>query len=543
VTTATTAEEFAEPPSLILTGGIVHTLDPSRPRAEAIAVRGDRIAAVGSLQEVRRAVNPAAAVIDLAGRTVTPGLVDGHCHLYGLGNASESLSLRGLKSPAEAAALVQKAAKERPAGEWIEGRGWDQNTWSPPEFPSHAALDAAAPSNPVALRRVDGHALWVNATAMRAAGVSRDTPDPPGGRILRSAAGEPSGVFIDRAMDLIEAKIPRDTPAIRERKILAAADAAVAAGITGVHEMGIDDDTVAVYRSLAKSGRLKLRVYALLSGEGQMESLPQRKPDRDPDGTAFFVLRAVKLFADGALGSRGAALLSPYVDEPTSSGLVLMGPDELRRAAELALKAGFQLGVHAIGDKANRMVLDAFEAAQKSAGARDVRFRIEHAQIVAPEDIPRFKALGVLASMQPTHATSDMPWAPARLGPSRLAGAYAWRTLLDAGARVVFGSDFPVEDVSPLLGIYSAVTRQDPAGSPPGGWLPKERVSLDEALRLFTAEPAYASFTEARRGRIAPGFVADLTVLDRALTPDRGLLEARADLTIVGGKIVFERVK
>jgi hypothetical protein len=515
-------------------------MDPARPRAEAVAVRGGRIAAVGSAAEVSALVGPGTRVIELGGRTVTPGLVDAHCHLYGLGVALETLSLRGLGSAAAVAEAVRGAAAARAEGEWITGRGWDQNLWSPPEFPGHAVLDAAAPGHPVALRRIDGHALWANAAAMRAAGVGRDTKDPPGGKILRDAQGEPTGVFVDHAMTLIEASMPPVPPAVRERRILKAAEVAVSLGLTGVHEMGIDDGTVAVYRALAREGRLPLRVHAYLSGEGQMDSLPSRKPDADPDGTATFVLRGVKLFADGALGSRGAALLAPYDDDPKNTGLTLMPAEELRRSARIAAESGFQLAVHAIGDRANREVLDAFEAAGPGRGGA-LRFRVEHAQVVAPEDLGRFARIGAIASMQPAHATSDMPWAEARLGPARIRGAYAWRSILATGAHIAFGSDFPVEETSPLLGLYAAVTRQDPRGSPPGGWHPEERLTLDEALRLFTAEPAYAAFAEAHRGEIAPGFVADLTVFDRALAPDLTLLEAKADLVVVGGKIVRER--
>jgi predicted amidohydrolase YtcJ len=488
---------------------------------------------------VRALIGPRTRVVELKGRTVTPGLVDAHCHLYGLGIALETLSLRGQKSPGAISLLVAEAAKTRPEGEWIRGRGWDQNLFTPAEFPGHAPLDAAAPKHPVALFRIDGHALWANAVAMRAAGVHRATPDPPGGKILRDAAGEPTGVFIDHAMSLIEAKMPPDPPAVRARRILKAADLAVSLGLTGVEEMGIDDETVSVYRSLASEGRLPLRVYAYLSGEGRIDSLPSRKPDIDRDGTAMFVLRGVKLFADGALGSRGAALLAPYDDDRGNTGLLLMPPEELRRAAEVAAKSGFQVAVHAIGDRANRIVLDAFEAAGQGK-AKDLRFRVEHAQVVALEDIGRFAKLGVIASMQPTHATSDMPWAEARVGPSRIRGAYAWRSILTTGAHIAFGSDFPVEEPSPLLGIYAAVTRQDTKGNPPSGFHPEERLTLDEALRAFTVEPAYAAFVEGHRGVLGRGFVADLTVFDRALTADKGVLEARADMVIVGGRVVRE---
>jgi predicted amidohydrolase YtcJ len=524
---------------LVLLGGTIHTMQPALPRAQAVAIRDGRVAAVGSDADVKSFVGPRTRVVNLQGKTVTPGLVDGHCHLYGLGASLESLSLRGVDSPEAAGRLVAAVTAQRAAGEWILGRGWDQNRWIPADFPKHTALTEAAPNHPVALSRIDGHALWVNAAAMKAAGITRDTPDPAGGKIYRDAQGEPTGVFVDNAMGLVESKIPPDPAAIRERRILRAAQLAVTLGLTGVHEMGIDDATVAVYRALAKENRLPLRVYAYLSGEGQIDSLPSRRPDIDSDGTAMFALRGVKLFADGALGSRGASLLAPYDDDPTNSGLSLMPAAELRRAAQVTASSGFQLAVHAIGDRANREVLDAFEAAAPDKKG-NLRFRVEHAQVIAPEDIPRFARLGVIASMQPTHATSDMPWAEARVGAARIKGAYAWRAILASGARITFGSDFPVEETSPLLGLYAAVTRQDPKGNPPGGWLPDQRLTLDEALAAFTVEPAYASFVDAHRGRIAPGFVADLTVFGRALTPDRGLLEANVAMVIIGGKVVRE---
>jgi hypothetical protein len=531
--TATTAD-------LVLTGGVIHTMRADAPRAEAIAVRGDRVVAVGTRAEVQRFVGPATRVVDLHGRAVTPGLVDAHAHLYGLGEALEDLPLRGLASEEAVASAVAAAAKTRALGEWITGRGWDQNRWTPARFPTHAPLDAAAPAHPVVLERVDGHALWLNAAALRAAGIGKETADPPGGKILRDAAGEPTGVLVDHAMSLVDKAMPAASPSARERRITRAAALAVSLGLTGVHEMGIDDGTVEVYRALAKSGKLPLRIFAYLAGGGRVDSLPSRTPDGDPDGTAMFVLRGIKLFADGALGSRGAALLAPYDDDPGNTGLVLTPPAELARAAKIAAASGFQLAVHAIGDRGNRAVLDAFSSAGAGHGP-GLRFRVEHAQVVAPEDIPRFAALGAIASMQPTHATSDMPWAEARLGPQRIRGAYAWRTILATGAHVAFGSDFPVEETSPLLGLYAAVTRQDAEGRPPGGFRPEERLTLDEALRAFTVEPAYASFAEAHRGVLAPGFVADLTVFDRPLTPDRGLLATRVDLVIVGGKVAHER--
>lgn len=531
----------SEPPAiadLVFLGGTVRTMDPLRPRAEALAVQGGRILVVGAAADVRRYVGAGTRVVDLRGGTVTPGLVDGHAHLWGLGKALETLSLRGLASPEEAARLVGEAARARSPGEWIEGRGWDQNLWASRAFPTRDLLDAVAPRNPVALRRVDGHALWVNGAALAAAGIDERTPDPTGGRIVRDPQGRPTGVLIDRAIDLVERRIPPDSPEVRRRRILAGAHRALDVGLTGVHEMGIDDATLAVYRDLAARGELPIRVYAFLEGEGQVDSLATRRPDLDPDGTAIFVLRGVKLYADGALGSRGAALLAPYADDPSNRGLVLLDEAALAHAARMAVAHGWQLAIHAIGDRANRMVLDAYEAA--GVAGRDLRFRIEHAQVVAPEDVPRFGRLGVAAAMQPIHATSDMPWAEARLGPERVAWAYAWRTLLDAGARLIGGSDFPVEEASPLLGLYAAVTRQDAQGRPEGGWRPEQRLTLDEAIRMFTVEPAWASFQERNRGRIAPGFIADLTVFDRELSADRGLLEARVKMVVIGGRVVRE---
>ncbi|MBK9265054.1 MAG: amidohydrolase [Polyangiaceae bacterium] len=526
----------------VIVGASIRTMDPGKPRAEALAVAGDRIVAVGTEAEVSAFVGPNTRTVRLAGSAIVPGLVDGHCHLHGLGVAQESLDVRGKKSPEEVARSVADAAKGRPSGEWITGRGWDQNLFTPAVFPTHVPLDAAVPDRPVVLTRIDGHALWANQAAMRAAGIDQKAVDPPGGRIMRDEKGEPTGVFIDNAMDLVQNKMPAESQDARERRILRAADTALSLGLSGVHEMGIDDATIAAYRKLAAEGRLPIRVYGYLAGDAQLGLLSGRKPDQDESGTAMFVLRGVKLFADGALGSRGASLLQPYEDEPSSSGLSIMNGEALGRAAKVAADAGFQLAVHAIGDKANREVLDAFSSIGEGR-AKALRFRVEHAQVVSPEDMGRFAQIGVIASMQPTHATSDMPWAPARLGPDRLAGAYAWRSLEKAGAFLVFGSDFPVEEPSPLLGIWAAVSRQDPAGNPPGGFLPEQRVTLDEAIAGFTTGPAYAAFAENSRGKIAPGYVADLTVFEKELTAGRELLDTKIVAVVVGGKQVYGHLR
>ncbi|HWO18450.1 MAG TPA: amidohydrolase [Kofleriaceae bacterium] len=522
--------------TLVLVGGDVRTIDPERPAATAVAIAGDRIALVGGDAEVRRLAGPGARVIELGGKTVTPGLIDAHCHLYGLGADLEMVSVRGLPSEAATVAAVTAAAAGRPAGEWLVGRGWDQNRWPGQAFPTRAALDAAVGDRPVLLRRIDGHAVWVNSQALAAAKVTAATPDPKGGKIVRGPGGEPTGVLIDNAADLVDAVVPAPPAEVRERRIRAAARRAIEVGLTGVHDMGIDDATAAVYRQLAARGELPLRVYGLLSGDPANIERLRRGPD---PATDRFELRAVKFFADGALGSRGARLYTDYTDDRGNRGLWVTEPERLAFAVEVATSAGWQVAVHAIGDAAIGSVIDAITAAHKKYPGEH-RPRIEHLQILAPDDVPRLVETRAIASMQPTHATSDMPWAEQRLGPERIKGAYAWRTVLDKGIPLAAGSDFPVEEVSPLLGIYAAVTRQDGSGTPPGGWYPRQRMTLDEAITAFTYGAAYAGFAEGSRGRIAVGRLADLTVLDGAIAADRSLLERKAALTIVGGQIVHE---
>jgi hypothetical protein len=526
----------AQRAEVVLLGGAVMTMNPDLPVATAVAVRAGKIAYVGDDAGARAWIGPETRVVALAGRSVTPGLVDGHAHLYGLGTAMEGVALGTATSERAAAELAAGAARDLPPGEWLEGRDWDQNRWQPATFPTRASLDAAVPDRPVALRRVDGHAMWVNGKALALAGITRKTPDPAGGRIVRDRAGEPTGVLVDTAMDLVERAMPAVSDEARARRIRQAAAAAVATGLTGVHEMGIDQATVQVYRRLADAGELPLRVYAFLSYDPAMLDGLSEEARILEQGN--LTVRGIKMYADGALGSRGAALLAPYDDDPGNLGLVITPAEDLARAVERAARTGWQLGVHAIGDRANRMVLDAFARGIQEHPGKDLRFRVEHAQVVAPDDIARFGALGVLASMQPTHATSDMPWAERRVGAARIRGAYAWRQILNAGGRIVGGSDFPVEQVAPRLGLYAAVTRQDASGQPAGGWYPAERLTLDEAVRIFTVEPAYASFAEQRRGRIAVGYDADLTVFDRPLAADASLLETEIEMTIVGGRVV-----
>lgn len=533
---------------LILHGGDVWTMDPARPRARTVAIDGGRVVAVGG-EEVLARRGPATRVIELGGRVVLPGLVDGHAHLGGLGRSLEILALRWVASEAAVADLVRAAAARLPAGAWIQGRGWDQNLWTPKLFPTRASLDAAAPGSPVILRRVDGHAAWVSSEVLKRAGIDRTTADPPGGLIERDAAGEPTGVLVDNAMELVARVVPEADDATIERWILAGARACLEVGLVGVHDMGVDEPTAAVYRRLAAAGKLPLRVYGFVEDEqqGPRAGAAERALAREPErGEGRFKLGGIKLYADGALGSRGAALLADYADDPGNTGLVLTTRARIEELARGALAHGWQIGVHAIGDRANRDVLDAYAAVLQAAPVvRKLRWRVEHAQVVAPEDLGRFGAMEVIAAMQPVHATSDMPWAEARLGPARVRGAYAWRSILAAGGRIVGGSDFPVEEATPLAGLYAAITRQDRTGAPEGGWYPEQRMTVDEALAAFTTAPAYAAFEEATRGRLAPGFAADVTVLDApakgaaSLSPAH-LLAAKVALTLVDGAVAFE---
>jgi predicted amidohydrolase YtcJ len=501
------------PADLILHNAVVVPVDPPGARATAVAVRGNRIALVGADAEALALAGPRTRVVDLKGRAVIPGLTDAHGHVSSLGFALLRVDAVGTRSAAEVAALVRHAATKVPAGGWILGRGWDQNDWEAQGFPDRRALDEAAPDHRVALERIDGHALWVSTAALSAAGITRKTPDPPGGRILRDADGHPTGILVDRAADLVEARIPAPDRESVKQAILRALDRCLDSGLTSVHDAGIPPEEVGIYKELAASGSLPIRVYAMIGGTARTLDDYFAEPHLVGLGGGFFTLRAIKLGVDGALGSRGAALLEDYADEPGWRGLVTRGGDEIQALASQAAAKGYQVCVHAIGDRGNRIALDALERALRAAPPGDHRFRIEHAQVLHPEDIPRFKLLGILPSMQPVHCTSDMPWAPDRLGPKRIRGAYAWRRLLAAGALIASGSDFPVESENPFHGLYAAVTRQDGAGNPPGGWEPSERMTAEEALRSFTLGAAYAAFEEAERGSIAASKKADLVVL------------------------------
>nr|BCX01228.1 MAG: amidohydrolase [Bacteroidota bacterium] len=528
-----------EAADVLLYNGRIYTMaEPAR--AEAMAIRGDRIVAVGSTAELRRRFR-ARTEIDLGGRTVLPGLIDAHAHLMGQGVSMLQADLVGANSKEEILDRLRRFAQSRPPGSWILGRGWDQNRWPEKAFPTAEDLDRLFPDRPVWLRRIDGHAAWANSKAMELAGISVQTPDPEGGRILRYPDGRPTGVFIDRAMALVERFIPPPSEEDLERALELAIGECLRYGITSVHDAGVDRRTIERYRRFIDEGRFPLRVYALIGGVGEtLEYFCRQGPLLGYGGNRLTV-RAVKLYADGALGSRGAALLEDYSDEPGNRGLLIVSADSLARQVERVMACGFQVAIHAIGDRGNRAALDAIARAIERTGRRDLRPRIEHAQIVALEDIPRFRQLGVIASMQPIHATSDMYWAEARVGPERIRGGYAWRRFLDAGVVLAAGSDFPVEPVNPFLGLYAAVTRQDRSGWPPGGWYPDQRLRLQEAVRAFTLGAAYAAFEEDLKGSLEPGKLADFIVLDRDIfaVPERDIADVRVLETWLGGERVY----
>jgi predicted amidohydrolase YtcJ len=543
----------AEPADLVLKNGNVHTLDPRRPRAEAVAVRGNSILAVGTNADVAGLVGLRTRTIDLAGRTLLPGFVDSHAHVMGdrrtrggFGFVRLGLDLADTKSWDEVLARVRAAVTARRPGEWVLGRGWHEGKWaSPPTpdvegFPTHDALTALSPDNPVLLERADGHAILANAKAMALMGVTAGTKAPPGGEILRDAAGRLSGVFVDNAEALLRPP-PAGLDEMR-RALEVAMDECLRKGVTSVTDAGADLDTIALYKEYAAAGKLKVRLNVMAGGFDTMRALG--RPEIGLGG-GLLTLRTVKLFADGAFGSRGAALLEPYDDDPGNVGLVRTPPETIREACRFALGAGFQVAIHAIGDRANRMVLDAYESAFREFPAvKDPRFRVEHAQLLDERDIPRFARLGVIASMQTCHCPSDRPWAAKRVGLARLKeGAYAWRKLLATGARIINGTDSPVEDLSAIQNFFAGMSRRDPAGQPPGGFDPEERMTREETLRSMTVEAAYGSFEEATKGSIEPGKRADLVVLSQDIltVPEDDVLKTEVVATIVDGRVLYEK--
>ncbi len=525
---------------LVVLNAKVYTADVNRPVAEAFAVRAGRIAFVGSTRGALALVGPRTERLDLSGRTVIPGMVDAHAHLLGLGQALRTVNLVGTRSYDEVIARVVERARTARPGEWIRGRGWDQNDWADTHFPTNQALSRAVPNNPVYLTRVDGHAALVNAKALELAQVTAATPDPTGGRFIRDSAGNPTGVLVDGAQGIVGRVIPAAPRVELREETLAAIAEANRWGLTGIHDAGVGAEGIAVYEDLAREGRYSLRNYVMIRGDDStLEAFLRRGPQ-----LALFDrlwIRSIKLWADGALGSRGAALLEPYADDPGNTGLITTSAERIKSVAVQALKAGFQLNVHAIGDRANRMVLDQFEAAFKEVPVADHRFRIEHAQILRYQDIPRFAELDVIPSMQGSHQTSDMYWVPNRIGWARAQGAYAWRSLLNTGVVIPNGSDFPVEAVNPLISFHSFVTRQDADNFPPGGWFPEQRATRQEALLSMTLWPAYAAFMENESGTLTAGKFADFVVLDQdimTVAPEE-ILKTSVVMTVLGGRVVY----
>jgi predicted amidohydrolase YtcJ len=523
---------------VILTSGRIYTMDPGHRVVDTIIIRDGRIAFAGRRADVNA---PAAEdEIDLGGRAVLPGLVDAHGHLMYLARGRLTLDAGGASSESEVAERVADRAARTPRGEWLSGRGWDQNRWPGRQWPTKASLDRAAPHHPVALMRIDGHATWASSAALAAAGIDRSTKEPEGGRIQKDAAGEPTGVLIDTAQHLIQRAEPRPGAERFDQAVSEAIGECLATGLTGIHEMGVELHAVDSYRRLVERGRFPFRNYAAAAGRSRStwDHYRERGPESIGDGRV--AVRALKLMVDGALGSRGAALHDAYCDDPGNTGLILIPADEVTRLTLEAAARGFQICVHAIGDRANTLTLDALEAALARTPRPYHRFRVEHAQILTEGDIPRFRQLGAVPSMQATHCTSDMEWAIERLGPERLRGAYAWRSLLATGVVIAGGSDFPVENPNPFHGIYASVARRPRDGGDPG-WQPEQRMTREEAVRSFTTWNAYASRQEAELGSLEVGKLADLVVLsdDVFTCPEARIPAITPVLTLVGGEIVY----
>ena len=520
----------------------IYTNNPARPWAETLAVRGETLLAVGWNDEVMKTAGPAAKVVDLGGRFVMPGFNDAHVHLGSAGQDLLNVRMNGAASVAELQKRLSDAvAKTRP-GEWIVGAGWDHTLWPEKKFPNRQQLDEVASKNPVFLTHISGHVAVANSLALQLARITKDTPSPSGGEIELDAAGDPTGMLKEgAAMALARSKIPPPTPEQRRRGIeLALADLAKN-GVTSIQDNSSWED-FQTYQQLKKEGKLTVRITEWLPFPAPLERLEAMRRE---GGTtdAWLKTGALKMVTDGALGSRTAAMLAPYSDDPSTSGIMTMEPERLRELAIQRDKAGFQLAFHAIGDRANRVALDVFEAVARVNGSRDRRDRIEHAQVVAPEDFARFAKLNVIASMQPSHETTDMRWAEQRLGPERAKGAYAWASLQKARTRLAFGTDYPVEVISPMRGLHACVTRELDDGGPPGGWQPQEKIALEDCIRAYTSGSAYAEFEEEKKGELKPGEFADFVLLsdDLMKIPAAQYTKTRVLLTVVGGRTAYQK--
>jgi predicted amidohydrolase YtcJ len=533
-------------PQLVFINGSVYTANDRQPTAEAIAVSGDRIIYVGNNAGAQRLVTKNTRVIDLKGRAIFPGFTDAHHHLIGVGFREMTLNLEGTTSLPDFLAKVKARVDQAKPGEWVTGRGWIETFWQPPVFPTRKDLDSVAPNNPVILGRADGHGAVVNSAALKIAGVDRTTPNPFGGEISKDANGEPNGMLLDAAQGLIRRHVPDASPADAERAVILGVNRNINLGWTQIQDAGGSYDDVELFQKLYREGKIKLRIYKAIHGPSAASA---RLMSEGPTLGAFdhrFTLRTIKVVSDGALGSRGAALLAPYADKPDTKGFLTVKQEELAPMLTQALKVGVQVETHAIGDYANRFILDEYEKAFKAVPVAqrkvaDPRWRVEHSQIVNPADIPRFAKLGVIPSMQPSHAIGDLHFAPSRLGIERLAGAYAWQSFIKSGAIVPGGSDAPVERGEPLIEFYAAVARKDQKGFSGAGWHPEEAVTREQALKMFTLWPAYAAFEDKLRGTIEVGKLADLTIFsaDIMKIPEAEILKQSCVMTVINGEVVF----
>jgi hypothetical protein len=535
----------AEDADLLLTNGNVYTVNDRQPHAEAIAVKNGRVVFVGSNDDAKKF--HAAKIVDLRGRTVVPGFTDSHCHIFEIGERETRLNLEGTNSLEDFRGRVKERVEKTGPGKWITGRGWIETFWKPPQFPTRQDLDKIAPNNPVFLTRADGHASIANSAALKIARIDKSTPDPFGGQILKKN-GEPNGMLLDNAQDLVAKNVPKPGEAQREEALLRGIDREIKLGWCEIQNAGSHKEDVDLIRKEFETGKIKIRFVNAVYGPGEDAQNFLRD---GPIINAFdhhFTQRTIKVIFDGALGSRGAALLKPYSDAPETSGFLTEKPEELRPMFEEALRRGIQVETHAIGDRANRLILDLYEQAftavpLQERKIREPRWRVEHAQIVDPADTPRFAKLGVIPSMQPSHAISDLFFAPARLGMDRLAGAYAWQSFLKNGCVIAGGSDAPVERGEPMIEFYAAVARKSIKGESGEGWHPDQAVSREDALKMFTLWPAYAVFQEKDKGSIEVGKVADFTVLSKDIMkiPEMKILETQNEMTLIGGEIIHTR--
>ena len=525
--------------------GRIYTNDPKMPWASAMAVRDDKIFCIGSIEHILLdcgGSKPDAEVVQLKGRFVMPGFNDAHTHLGGAGRDKLTLDLKGTDSLAELQQRVRVAVAQHKTGEWIVGKGWDQTRWPAKTFPHRLDLDEVSPHNPVFLVHVSGHVAVANSLAIKRTEITEDTKNPTGGEIERDTDGNPTGMFMEgSAMEFVEQKIPEPTDEERRRGIELVLQELARNGVTSAQDNSAWEDFL-VYHQLKEEKKLTVRItewLPFMAPVNELQNLRSEGGTTDP----WLKTGALKMVTDGALGSRTAAMLAPYSDEADASGIMTIEPEKLKAMALERDKLGFQLAFHAIGDRANRVALDVFESVVRVNGARDRRDRIEHAQVVAPEDIARFGTLNVIASMQPSHQSNDMRWAEERLGPERVKGAYAWNSIQKAGARLAFGTDYDVESINPFRGLYACVTRELPEGGPAGGWQPQEKISLDDCIRAYTIGSAYAQFEEGKKGDLKVGKFADFIILSQDLTKatPKEVLNTEVLQTVVGGRTVYQK--